>query len=292
MSFEFKPNVRLNPFGPTVWHEFTPLADKYSAVNLGQGFPNFTGPSFVVEAAKTAMDQGINQYARSAGHPRLVKALSKLYSPLYSREIDPLNQIVVTVGASEGIFAAMQGLISPGDEVVLMEPFFDIYIGAVTMAGGIPKYVPLKPKAKHITSAADLVIDQEDLEKAITDKTRVLLLNNPQNPTGKAFSYQELEMIANVVKKHPHLVVVSDEVYEWLMFDDVPHIRMQLFLACGRGVSPLAALERLSVALVGRLDGVLDQIKLLPRLHVPISSFLSAWLLLFKRQWQSDSKLL
>ncbi|MEZ4612154.1 MAG: aminotransferase class I/II-fold pyridoxal phosphate-dependent enzyme [Caldilineaceae bacterium] len=130
------PAARVQSFGPTVFAEFTALAIEHDAVNLGQGFPNFPAPDFIKEAAATAITGDLNQYARAAGHPRLVNALAQSYSPLFGRELDPLREIVVTVGATEGIFATIQALVNPGDEVILIEPFYDSYPAAVIMAGG------------------------------------------------------------------------------------------------------------------------------------------------------------
>eukprot|EP00211_Chloroparvula_japonica_P006305 CAMPEP_0119124300 /NCGR_PEP_ID=MMETSP1310-20130426/3970_1 /TAXON_ID=464262 /ORGANISM="Genus nov. species nov., Strain RCC2339" /LENGTH=422 /DNA_ID=CAMNT_0007114233 /DNA_START=189 /DNA_END=1457 /DNA_ORIENTATION=+ len=224
-NFEFRGAKRLEKFkGGTVWEEFTPLAHQYNAVNLGQGFPNFSGPDWVLDAAKNAIDDGKNQYARSAGHLPLVEAIGEVYSPLFGRELDSKKEILTTNGSSEGIFASVMGLVDVGDEIVMIEPFFDIYNGAIAMSNATPRYVPLRPKEGTLSTSADLILHQSDLEAAINEKTRLLVLNTPHNPTGKVFSRAELEMIAGVVSKHPHLMVLADEVYEWLTFE-VPHIR-------------------------------------------------------------------
>jgi len=228
--YEYVPCERVKSFGPTVWHEYSPLAKKYNAVNLGQGFPDFDGADFVKEAAHVALDGGasMNQYTRSGGHPRLVQALSHFYSPLFGRKIDPMEEIVTGVGASESIYATITALVGPGDEIVLMEPFFDIYLGAVWMSGATARYVGLKPRPQSSSSLSsdDWVLDEAELEAAFNSKTKVFLINNPQNPTGKVFSRSELEMIANVVKKFPHVTVISDEVYEWMVYDDIEHVRI------------------------------------------------------------------
>jgi len=220
----FQPAERVRSFGATVFAEFTALANQHKAVNLGQGFPDFPAPDFVVEAARTALASGHNQYARSAGHPRLVNAIAAVYSPLFGRALDPMSEIVVTTGATEGIFATMQGLVNPGDEVILIEPFYDSYPAAVLMAGGTPVYVPLRPAA-GATSAAQWSLDMDELAAAITPRTKLLVVNTPNNPVGKIFSQAELESIAALVQAHD-LVVLSDEVYEWMTYDGVPHIRL------------------------------------------------------------------
>jgi len=220
---------RIAEMGVTVWHEFTPLSQKHQSVNLGQGFPNFEPPKYVVEALREAVldkdHKNINQYARASGHLRLVNALAKFYSPLLGRQLDPLKEILVTFGATEAIFCIIASLVNPGDEVILIEPFFDIYIGSIQIAGGTPKYVPLRAKSEVIASSADWVLDIKEFEKAFTQKTKVIILNNPQNPTGKVFSRYELEQIAEIVKKFPNVIVISDEVYEFMVYDNQEMVR-------------------------------------------------------------------
>eukprot|EP00640_Fibrocapsa_japonica_P007685 CAMPEP_0113944048 /NCGR_PEP_ID=MMETSP1339-20121228/30607_1 /TAXON_ID=94617 /ORGANISM="Fibrocapsa japonica" /LENGTH=152 /DNA_ID=CAMNT_0000949109 /DNA_START=153 /DNA_END=608 /DNA_ORIENTATION=+ /assembly_acc=CAM_ASM_000762 len=133
---------RLTGFDvPTVWHEFTPLAVKHGACNLGQGFPDWPCPQFAKDALKKAVQQDFNQYARSAGHPALVEAISRIYSPRMNRTLDPMTEITISVGASEGLFAVMQAVIDEGDEVILLEPAFDLYPAQVQMAGGKSVFV-------------------------------------------------------------------------------------------------------------------------------------------------------
>ena len=224
----FMPAQRVRSFGVTVFAEFSALALQYNAVNLGQGFPNFPAPDFVKEAAQQAIADDINQYARSAGHLRLVKALANVYSPLFGRELNPLTEIVTTVGATEGIFATIQALIEPGDEVILIEPFYDSYPASVIMAGGTPVYVPLRP-APNATSSTEWVLDMDELAAAFSARTRLLIVNTPQNPVGKIFSRAELLQIAALAQKH-NIIVLSDEVYEWMVYPDpartVEHVRM------------------------------------------------------------------
>jgi aspartate/methionine/tyrosine aminotransferase len=211
-------------FGATVFAEFTALANATGAVNLGQGFPNFAAPDFVKAAAQQAIAADLNQYARSAGHPRLVQALAQVYSPLFGRTLDPMTEIVVTVGATEGIFAAVQALVDPGDEVILIEPFYDSYPAAVTMAGGVPVYVPLRAPAGS-RRAADWTLDLAELTAAITPRTKLLILNTPSNPLGKVFSRAELSALAELVCRF-NLTVLSDEVYEWMVYPPAEHVRI------------------------------------------------------------------
>ncbi len=218
----------MRGFGATVFAEFTALANQTGAVNLGQGFPNFAAPDFVKAAAQAAIAADLNQYARSAGHPRLVQALSATYSPLFGRMLDPMTEIVVTVGATEGIFATIQALVEPGDEVILIEPFYDSYPAAVTMAGGNCVYVPLRAPA-HAAHAADWALDYVELEAAFTPRTKLLILNTPLNPLGKVFARDELLQIAALAIEH-NITILSDEVYEWMVYPakdrKVEHVRI------------------------------------------------------------------
>jgi histidinol-phosphate/aromatic aminotransferase/cobyric acid decarboxylase-like protein len=179
-------------------------------------------------AAQQAIAADLNQYARSAGHPRLVNALAALYSPLFGRRFNPLTEIVVTVGATEGIFATVQALVNPGDEVILIEPFYDSYPAVVTMAGGTAVYVPLRAPA-GARSAAEWRLDLDELAAAFTPRTKLLILNTPLNPLGKVYTLDELSAIAELAQQHD-IAVLSDEVYEWMVYPTaqrpVEHVRM------------------------------------------------------------------
>jgi len=215
--------ARLRGFdAPTVWQEFTPLAVKLGAVNLGQGFPDWPTPDFVKEELRVAVSANYNQYARSAGDVKLVEALAAHYSPLVGggRKIDPLTEVTVSVGATEALYALMQAIINEGDEVVVLEPAFDTYPAQIQMAGGVPKFVPLELKHGKWT------LDFNKLERAITKKTKLLLLNTPHNPTGKVFSKEELSFVADILQRHTHVTAVCDEVYEKLIYDKKQHVRL------------------------------------------------------------------
>ena len=224
----FRPAQRVSGFGTTVFAEFTALALQHDAVNLGQGFPNFAAPDFIKQAAQEAIAADLNQYARSAGQPRLVQALAELYGPLFGRELEPMTNIVVTDGATEGIFATVQALVDPGDEVILLEPFYDSYPASVIMAGGTPVYVPLRPMQAQ-GGAASWSVDMDELAAAFSPRTRLIVLNTPQNPLGKVYTREELEQIAALVRRSK-AYVLSDEVYEWMTYPDagnpVEHVRI------------------------------------------------------------------
>lgn len=222
---------------PTVWHEFSPLAVDYGAINLGQGFPDWEPPDFAISAMKRAVDpiyqRHANQYARSAAHMPLATVLADIYTKRWKWDpkIDPETQIATGVGTTNVLYCALQGLLNPGDQVILIEPAFDIYSSQVRMAGGVPVYVPLRPfLGPHDgnTSNEAFRLDLNELEAAITDKTKVLLINTPHNPTGKMFTATELQNIAKIVRKHPRITIISDEVYEHITFER-KHISIAIY---------------------------------------------------------------
>ncbi|KAM9735216.1 kynurenine--oxoglutarate transaminase 1 [Menidia menidia] len=211
-----------------VWVEFTQLAADYKAVNLGQGFPDFSPPKFVQEAFCKAVSGGpsMHQYTRGFGHPRLVKGLAKFFSGIVGHEIDPFEDILVTVGAYQALFCAFQALIDKGDEVIIVEPFFDCYQPMVLMAGGTAVYVPLRPKeGSTVLSSGDWVLSAEELASKITPNTKAIVFNTPNNPLGKVFKMEELQMIADLCIKHD-LLCFCDEVYEWLTYDGAKHVKI------------------------------------------------------------------
>ena len=231
----FRIASRLSAFtAPTVWHEFTPLAAQTKAINLGQGFPGFSPAPFVKEAAARAVsEQGydylISQYARSAGHLPLTQRLAEQYKGRLQREaINPLTEVLVTVGASEALCALMLGILNEGDEVVMLEPAFDIYIAQAAMCGATIRYVPLRTRPVGTDSGSEAeqewYVDMDELAAAFTDKTRLFLLNTPHNPTGKVFSRAELASIAAILHRHAAVLTLSDEVYENMVYEPSEHV--------------------------------------------------------------------
>ncbi len=206
---------RLRRIPPTIFSEMSALAVRTGALNLGQGFPDVDGPASVVEAAVTALRSGRNQYAPGIGVPELREAIAAHQSRHYGIDLDPLTEVAVTAGATEGIAAAILSLVNPGDEVAVLEPFYDSYVAVIEMAGGVRRPVTLR--------APDFRLDVAALRAAVTDRTTVLLLNSPHNPTGAVLTREELEAVAAVAVEHD-LVVITDEVYEHLVFDGHTHI--------------------------------------------------------------------
>jgi N-succinyldiaminopimelate aminotransferase len=205
---------KLVPFGTTVFAEMTALAQEHRAINLAQGFPDFEGPADIVEAAVRALRSGDNQYARSRGHPPLVKAVAEVQRKYYGMEYDPMSEVVVFSGATEGIAASLLGLLNPGDEVILFEPFYDSYPPGLALSGAVPRFLTLR--------FPDFALDEDALRSLVNGRTRMIVLNTPMNPTGKVFTGDELEIIASVCREHD-LIAVTDEVYEHLVFDGAVH---------------------------------------------------------------------
>jgi N-succinyldiaminopimelate aminotransferase len=206
---------RLRGIEPTIFAEMSALAVRTGALNLGQGFPDVDGPAAVVDAAVEAMRSGRNQYAPGPGVPELREAVVAHQRRHYRLELDPLSEVVVTAGATEAIAAALLALVDPGDEVVALEPFYDSYVACIAMAGGVRRGLTLR--------APDFRLDVAELRAAVTDRTKLILLNSPHNPTGTVLTPDELAAVAEVAVEHD-LIVVTDEVYEHLVFDDRRHV--------------------------------------------------------------------
>ena len=209
------PSSRIVSIPESIFATMSRLAVEHKAVNLGQGFPDFDGPSWIIDEALEAMKGGHNQYAPMPGIFSLRRAIAQYQLDFYGLEWNPDNEITVTAGATEALFSAMLAFINPGDEVVLFEPFYDSHQANVIVAGGVPKYVTLH--------APDFHIDPDAIERLVTPATRMLVLNNPDNPTGKVYTRDELERIAAVAIRR-NLLVISDEVYEFLTYDGARHI--------------------------------------------------------------------
>ena len=205
---------RLHGFGTTIFAEMSALADRTGSINLGQGFPDTDPPAEVAEAAIRAIRDGRNQYPPGTGVAPQREAIAEHSLRWHGLRVDPGTDVLVTTGATEAIAAAMLSLVEPGDEVVMFEPYYDSYAASVAMAGGRRRVVPLVEP--------DWRFDPDALRAAITERTKVLLINSPHNPTGRVLDAAEREAIAEVALRHD-LIVVTDEVYEHLAFD-APHV--------------------------------------------------------------------
>ena len=207
----------LAEFGTTIFAEMSALALSTGAINLGQGFPDTDGPQPVLDAAKAAIDAGRNQYPPGPGFPELLSAIAEHQRHYYGIEVDPATQILVTVGATEAIAATILALCGPGDEVVTFEPYYDSYAATIAMAGARRRTCVLR--------FPEFALDEDELRAAFGARTRAVLLNSPHNPTGKVFTRDELQLIADLAREYDAWVV-TDEVYEHLLFDGREHIPM------------------------------------------------------------------
>jgi N-succinyldiaminopimelate aminotransferase len=206
---------RMQPFGTTIFAEMSALAAQTRSINLGQGFPDTDGPAEMLEAAKAAIDAGRNQYPPGAGVPELLDAVAAHQKRFYGLDLDPASQVLVTVGATEAIASVVLALCEPGDEVVTFEPYYDSYAATIALAGAT--------RRTSVLRFPDFAVDEASLRAAFSDRTRLVLLNTPHNPTGKVFTRAELELIASLAREHDAWVV-TDEVYEHLVFDDREHV--------------------------------------------------------------------
>ncbi|WP_082605845.1 pyridoxal phosphate-dependent aminotransferase [Nocardioides sp. Root190] len=206
---------RVAGMGETIFAEMSALAVRTGSVNLGQGFPDTDGPTSILDAASAALHGGANQYAPGIGIPALRHAIARHQQRHYAIDLDPDRQVVVTTGCTEAIAGALLGLVDPGDEVVVLEPYYDSYTAMIDFAGGVRRPVTLR--------APDFRLDPAELEAAVSPRTKLILLNTPHNPTGRVLDADELAAVARVALEHD-LLVVTDEVYEHLTFDGRPHV--------------------------------------------------------------------
>jgi N-succinyldiaminopimelate aminotransferase len=209
-------NQILANYGTTIFTRMSALASEHGAVNLGQGFPDDNGPDDVRAIAADALLHGPNQYPPMRGTVALRAAVAAHDKRFYGLDIDPLDGVLVTSGATEALAACIFGLTNPGDEVIVIEPMYDSYVPIIRRAGAVPVFVRLHPPHWRL--------DREALHRAISPRTRAILFNTPHNPSGAIMSHAELEMLADMLRAHPHITAICDEVYEHLCFDGRAHI--------------------------------------------------------------------
>lgn len=213
---------KLPDVGVTIFTVMSQLATEHKAINLGQGFPDFNTDKALLDAVYEAMLQGHNQYSPMSGHPLLKTAITEKTQLLYGAYYDPATEVTVTSGASEALMSSILAFVHPDDEVVVIEPFYDLYLPVIKLAGGVA--VPVAMQAPS-TPDQSFSINWEKVEQAITNKTRMLIINTPHNPTGAILKTEDLDALEKIVAKW-NLIILSDEVYEHLVFDDAQHLSM------------------------------------------------------------------
>ena len=213
---------RLRPFAVNIFARMSALAASLGAVNLGQGFPDEDGPAAMLEAARQAIADGVNQYPPGAGIAELREAVAAQRHRRYGQQFDPESQVLITVGASEAIAAAVLGLVEPGSEVILIEPYFDTYAPVIAMAGAHRVSVPLVP------DGGGFALDVDAVRAAVTSRTRAIIVNSPHNPTGMVLSEDECRALAALAVE-TDLLVIADEVYERLTYDGRIHRPLSTF---------------------------------------------------------------
>ena len=208
---------RVAEFGTTIFSDINVLAQRYQAVNLGQGAPDFDGPPEILDAAIKAINSQLNQYAPGLGMQTVREAIASHAQRFYRQKIDSATQVVITSGATEALFAAILALTDPGDEAIVFQPVYDTYVPNLLMAGVTPQYVTLR--------GDQWSFDPDELAGAFNPRTKLILVNTPHNPTGKVYSVEELAIIARLCQKHD-VIAICDEVYEHILYDGVQHTRL------------------------------------------------------------------
>lgn len=212
------PNIvtKLPKVGTTIFTVMSALASEKGAVNLGQGFPDFHCDPALVDAVTRAMQDGLNQYPPMAGVLPLREAIADKVERLYGHRYDPVSEITVTAGATQGILTSVLCAVHPGDEVVVIEPVYDCYVPAIELAGGVPVFVQME------VGAAGYSIPWDKVRAAVTPKTRMIMVNTPHNPTGSVMRASDVAALADIVRG-TDILILSDEVYEHMVFDGQPH---------------------------------------------------------------------
>lgn len=204
---------KLPKVGTTIFSTMSKLAMDYGAINLSQGFPNFPVDQRLVSLLEKNASDSFHQYAPMAGLPVLLDGIAEMIEKVYKRKVDPSTELLVTAGATQGIFTAIQALVHIGEEVVVIDPAYDCYDPAIVLAGGKPVHVPMRE---------DFTIDWHELREIISQKTRMLIINNPHNPSGKMLNAEDFRSLVSLMEDYPNLILLSDEVYEFIAFDE-PH---------------------------------------------------------------------
>ncbi len=207
---------RTHGFTESVIREMTRVAAMHEAINLAQGFPDFPAPETLKAAACTAIRRDVNQYAVTWGSPRIRRALQDVYDRWYGLDIDPDRELTVTCGATEAMASALLAVVDPGDEVVVLEPFYENYGPDTILCGATPVWVPME--RSHADGGLSFVLDLDRLRAAFSDRTRAIVLNSPNNPSGHVFTEEELGVIAELCERHD-AIVFTDEIYEHIRYE-------------------------------------------------------------------------
>jgi aspartate/methionine/tyrosine aminotransferase len=205
---------RVQGFTESVIREMTRVVDAHGGVNLAQGMPNFPPPRELLEAAHRAIEGDFHQYAITWGAPRLRRAIADKYAKVYGMDVDPERNVTVCCGSTETMLSTLLAVLNPGDGVIIFEPFYENYGPGCIISGAEPVFVPLEPP--------DFTFDPDRLARAVTPRTRAIIFNSPNNPTGKVFSRAELETIATLCREHD-LLAITDEIYEHIVYDGLGH---------------------------------------------------------------------
>lgn len=203
------PNV-----GTTIFTTMSKMAVDYNAINLSQGFPNFPVDEKLTDLLEKNSRDAVHQYTPMAGSPVLMEKIAEMIHEVYGRKVDPSSEMLITAGATQGIYTSIQALVHRGDEVVILDPSYDCYAPAVVLAGG---------KAVHVDMTKDFTIDWRVLREVISQKTKLLIVNNPHNPSGRLLSDTDFKELIQVMEDHPNLLLISDEVYEFITFENSHH---------------------------------------------------------------------
>ena len=203
--------TRTHGFTESVIREMTRVANEHRAINLAQGFPDFAAPEVLKEAAAAAIRADINQYAVTWGTPRLRRALADKYRRFYEMDVDEAREVTVTCGATEAMASAVLAIVNPGEEVIVFEPFYENYGPDAILCGAKPIWVPMAP---------DQPLDLDRLRNAFSAKTRAIIINTPNNPTGRVYTREELTAIAEMCREHD-VIAITDEIYEHILYDGV-----------------------------------------------------------------------
>lgn len=206
MNFESKfPNM-----GTTIFTEMSKLANECGAINLAQGFPNFPIDEELLESLKTVVTSNVHQYCPMAGKPELLDGIKNVIKSCYNRKIDPYKELLITAGATQGIYSVLQALVNRGEEVLILDPSYDCYVLPIELVGGVPKRINLDE---------EYLPDWEKIFQTVNEKTRVIITNNPHNPSGRIWGKSDFDNLKMLLEKFPNLIHLSDEVYEFIHFE-------------------------------------------------------------------------